>query len=170
METRRIRRRKQRHLHRILAVMASIGALGLGVGLALPRSTTASVLLLAMALLGLASIGARAEFVAPSHGLTRVVRLPTTTAISAAFDSFRSKIVGTVHTIQHRAALQSAGSALDREQGADELVRRVDVRHHALAGGSGYYGAALTPGRAMTDESTESRNSSSIGDSTMTAR
>src|SRR6478672_1396868 len=100
METRRIRRLKQRHLHRVVLVMTSIGVLGLGVGLALPRSITASVVLLAVAVLCLGTIGARADVLAPSHGLNRVVRLSTTSAISTAFDSFRSRIVGTAATLR----------------------------------------------------------------------
>jgi hypothetical protein len=127
METRRIRRRKQRHMRRIFIVMTSIGALGLGVGLALPRNITASALLLAAAVLSLATIGARAEALAPSHGLNRVVRLSTISAISAALDSFRSRIVGTAHALRHRAALQPAGSAHDLEQRGDEFARQVDL-------------------------------------------
>jgi hypothetical protein len=120
METRRIRRLKQRHLRRVVLVMTSIGALGLGIGLALPRSITASVVLLAVAVVCLGAIGARADFVAPSHGLNRVVRLSTASAISTTFDSFRSRIVGTARTIRERVSLQLPGSARDLEQGADE--------------------------------------------------
>jgi hypothetical protein len=127
METRRIRRLKQRHLRRVLVVMTSIGALGLGVGLALPRSTVGSELLLAVALVSLATIGLRAESLAPSHGLNRVVRLSAPSAISTALDSFRSKMVGTANAIRHRALPPPTGAADDLAYGADELVRPVDM-------------------------------------------
>jgi hypothetical protein len=122
METRRIRRVNQRHRRRVVLVTASIGALGLGVGLVLPRSTAASVVLLAVAALCLGAIGARAEFRAPSHGLNRVVRLSTRSATSAAVDSFRSRIIGSARTIRARVSLQLAGSAPELEQGADEFA------------------------------------------------
>jgi hypothetical protein len=128
METRRIRRLKQRHLRRVVLVMTSVGAVGLGVGLALPRSTTASVLLLAVAVSSLATIGARADSLAPGHGLNRVVRLSPTSAVSTAFDSFRSRIVGTVHIIRERVSLQLAGSAQDLEPVADAPAQPIDVQ------------------------------------------
>jgi hypothetical protein len=128
METRRIRRLKQRHLRRVVLVMASVGAVGLGIGLALPRSTMASVLLLAAAVSSLATIGARADSLAPGHGLNRVVRLSPSSAISTAFDSFRSRIAGTAHTIRERLSLQLAGSAQDLEQLADELAPPTDLQ------------------------------------------
>jgi hypothetical protein len=126
METRRIRRLKQRHVRRVVLGMTSIGALGLAVGLALPRSITASVVLLAVAVVSLAAVGARADSLAPIHGLDGVGRLSTVSAISTAFDSFRSRIVGTARTIRERVSLQLAGSADDLEQGADELARPID--------------------------------------------
>jgi hypothetical protein len=108
-------------------VMTSIGALGLGVGLALPRSTTASALLLAVAVLSLATIGVRAEFLAPSHGLDRVVRLSTSSAVSTAIDSFWSKMVGTAKAIRHRALPPPTSVGDDRAYGAEEFVRPMDM-------------------------------------------
>jgi hypothetical protein len=126
METRRIRRLQQRRVRRVLVVMMSIGALGLGVGLALPRSATLSVLLLALAVASLVTIGVRAEAVAPSHGLTRVVRLPTASAISATLDSFRSRVVGTVDSLRHRAVPRRAAALHDGD--VDGYAREVDLR------------------------------------------
>jgi hypothetical protein len=130
METRRIRRLEQRRLRRILVVMTSIGMLGLGLGLALPRSTPASALLLVVAVLSLVAITARADSVAPSHGLKGVIRLPTTAAISTSLESFRARVVGTTHAIRPirpRAPQRSSGSANVVEHGPDEFVRPVDV-------------------------------------------
>jgi hypothetical protein len=128
METRRIRRLQQRRLRRVLVVMMSIGALGLGVGLALPRSATFSVLLLALAIPSLVTIGVRAEAAAPSHGLTRVVRLPTSSAVSATLDSFRSRIVGTVESLLHRAVPQRAAAVHEHDGDAQDYARQVDLR------------------------------------------
>jgi hypothetical protein len=127
METRRIRRLQQRRLRRVLVVMLSIGALGLGVGLALPRSATFSVLLLAVAVSSLVTIGVRADAVAPSHGLTRVVRLPTASAISATLESFRSRIVGTVDSLRHRGAPRRA-VAVHGHADAEDDARQLDLR------------------------------------------
>jgi hypothetical protein len=127
METRRIRRLQQRRVRRVLVVMMSVAALGLGVGLALPRSATLSVLLLALAVASLVTIGVRAEAVAPSHGLTRVVRLPTASAISATLDSFRSRIVGTVDSLRHRGAPRRAVAVHGRADAEDD-ARQLGLR------------------------------------------
>jgi hypothetical protein len=76
--------------------------------------------LLAVAVVSLAAIGARADSRAPIHGLDGVGRLSTVSAISTAFDSFRSRIVGTARTIRERVSLQLASSADDLDS-ADEL-------------------------------------------------
>src|SRR6266542_3364924 len=127
METRRIRRLQQRRVRRVAVVMSSIGALGLGVGLALPRSATASVLLLAVALASLITIGVRVDARVPSHSMTRVVWLPTAAAVSATLASFRSRIIGTAYAIRERVQPQAAADAHDREEDPDESVRRVDL-------------------------------------------
>jgi hypothetical protein len=127
METRRIRRLKQRHLRRVVLVMTSIAALGLGVGLALPRSTVASALLLAVSGAILVTIGASADFVAPSHGINWVVRLSPVSAISTAFDSFRSRVLGTSRTVRERVSRRMVGSARDLDRGTGEFAGPVDL-------------------------------------------
>jgi hypothetical protein len=57
METRRTLRAKHRRARRVVVVSSSIAVLGLGLGLALPRSAIASGLLLAIAVLSLATVG-----------------------------------------------------------------------------------------------------------------
>jgi hypothetical protein len=128
METRRIRRLQQRRVRRLAVVMSSIGALGLGVGLALPRSVTASVFLLAVALASLVTIGVRVGARAPRHSMTQVVRLPTAAAVSATVDSFRSRIIGTARAIRDRVQPQPAAESHDHDETTDESVRRVDLR------------------------------------------
>ena len=83
METRRIRRLERRHTVRVVAVTIALGAIGVAIGLALPQSTTASALTLAVAASALALIALRADPVAPSHGLRHVVRLPFPAAVAA---------------------------------------------------------------------------------------
>jgi len=55
METRRTRRIKQRDARQTVVVIVSMAVLGLAVGLALPRSRTAAVLLLVVALVSIAA-------------------------------------------------------------------------------------------------------------------
>src|SRR5262245_66594142 len=92
MESRRVRRVEQRRVRRVLIVLASIGALGLGVGMSLPRNTVAAVLVLVAAASSLAIVWARAEHRAPSHGLTSVVRFPAKVAAGARADAPRPRI------------------------------------------------------------------------------
>ena len=66
METRRTRRMHQRNMRRIALFALSIGIVGLAVGLSLPRSATASLLLLFIATLILAATGLRVS--APTTG------------------------------------------------------------------------------------------------------
>jgi hypothetical protein len=127
METRRIRRLAQRRLRRILMVVASIGLLGLGVGLALPRSAPMSAFLVVVAVVSLVGITARADTRAPSHSLSGVVRLPTTAAISASVESFRARIAGTAHALRRPAPRPLPGVPYVLDYGPDEFVRPVDV-------------------------------------------
>src|SRR5256885_1228787 len=99
METRRIRRLDRRRSRRAIVVMIALGAIGVAVGLTLPRSTTASALILAVAVPSLATIALRAESFAPTHGLHHVVRLPMRSAVSATMESFWSRVVGTTRSI-----------------------------------------------------------------------
>jgi hypothetical protein len=108
-----------------MLVMTSIGALGLGIGLALPRSTTAAVALLAVAVLSLATVGARADALAPSHGLNRVVRLSTTSAVSTGFDSCWSRIAGSARTLRERVSARLVGSPPELE---DDVAVAMDQR------------------------------------------
>jgi hypothetical protein len=66
METRRTRRIHQRNMRRIALVALSVGIVGLAVGLSLPRSATASLLLLVVAAAILAITGLRVA--APTTG------------------------------------------------------------------------------------------------------
>ena len=66
METRRTRRYHHRNIRRIALIALSIGIVGLAVGLSLPRSANASLLLLLVATLILATTGLRVA--APSTG------------------------------------------------------------------------------------------------------
>jgi hypothetical protein len=101
METRRILRLERRRAHRtaLLAVMCAV--LGLAIGMMLPSSTTASVVLLAVAVACLAAVVLHAESFAPLHGLHRVVRLPFLRSISATFASFRARVVGSLRALRH---------------------------------------------------------------------
>src|SRR6476660_1239214 len=103
METRRIRRLAQRRMRRTVLVVTSIGLLGLGVGLALPRSAPLSALLVVVAVVSLVAVTSRTDARAPSHSLHGVVRLPTTAALSATLDSYRARVVGTTHALRQRA-------------------------------------------------------------------
>ncbi len=93
METRRIPRIKQRDARRITVVIASIGALGFGVGLALPRSATAPLLLLAVGVASLAAAGVRVAAGASGRELTRQIQTSSLSAASAVVDWLRSKMV-----------------------------------------------------------------------------
>ena len=127
METRRIRRLAQRRLRRTVVVVTSIGLLGLGVGLALPRSVPLSALLVVVAVVSLVAVTTRTDALAPSHSLSGVVRLPTTAALSATLDSFRSRIVGTTHGLIERAPQPSPLAPYVLDYGPDEFVRPIEV-------------------------------------------
>jgi hypothetical protein len=99
METRRIRRLERRRSQRIIATAVALGAVGVAVGLALPRNPTASALTLVLAVGALAAIALRADSAAPSHGLRHVVRLPIRSAVSASVASLSSRVVGTFRVI-----------------------------------------------------------------------
>jgi hypothetical protein len=94
-------------------ISVALAALGMAIGSALPRSTTASVLILVAAIVTLVAIALRAESVAPSHGLQHIVRLPARAAVSASVESCRSRIVGTARNLWRRAP--DAASAPDIE-------------------------------------------------------
>lgn len=131
METRRVRRLERRRLQRVIVVATSICALGFGVGLSLPRSTVVAVIVLVAAMVSLAIVWARAEHRARSHGLRRVVRFPTHVAISAAFDSLRSRMAGTARAVREGIAptKDHTGQAATGEDGPeDEHFWHFDVR------------------------------------------
>jgi hypothetical protein len=56
-----------------------------------------------------------------------VVRLPTTAALSATLDSFRSRIVGTTHGLIERAPQPSPLAPYVLDYGPDEFVRPIEV-------------------------------------------
>ena len=72
METRRTRRIHQRNMRRIALFAVSIGIVGLAVGLSLPRSATASLLLLVVATLMLATTGLRVAAPTPGPAFERL--------------------------------------------------------------------------------------------------
>ena len=74
----------------------------------LPRSTTASVVLLASAAVCLAAVALHAESFAPLHGLHRVVRLPLLRSISATVASFSARVVGSLRALRHLRPTPSA--------------------------------------------------------------
>jgi len=98
METRRTRRMHQRNMRRIALFALSIGIVGLAVGLSLPHSATASLLLLVVATLILATTGLR-------------VAAPTT---SPAFERLRDRARVSRHATfeRWRAKLAPIGEAL----------------------------------------------------------
>jgi hypothetical protein len=104
METRRIRRHARRHAHRTIALAASLTALGLALGMALPRSTLASAVVLVVAVSCVAIVALREDAIASTHGLHRVIRFRFRTSVSAMFESFWSRLVGTVHAVFARKA------------------------------------------------------------------
>jgi hypothetical protein len=97
METRRIRRRERQRAHRIAALAVSVGVLCVAIGMALPHSVTASMLLFAAAACCLVVLVLRDETRAPLHGLRRVVRLPVWRSLAVTSASFGARVVGTFH-------------------------------------------------------------------------
>ena len=75
--------------------------LGVSIGMMLPRSTIASVVLLGTAAACLLAVALHAESFAPLHGLRRVVRLPLLRSISATFASFTARVVGSLRALWH---------------------------------------------------------------------
>jgi hypothetical protein len=110
METRRIRRLERRRRLHVFAVVASVAALGLGTGLALPRHVAAAAALVTAAVVALVVLWARAEARAPSHGLTHVVRLPMSAAVGASIQSLWSRVAGTARAIGARTRAAFPGS------------------------------------------------------------
>jgi hypothetical protein len=68
METRRIRRLERGRWRRTVAIAAALGAIGVALGLALPQNTTASAVILVVAVGTLAAIALRAHSIRPSVG------------------------------------------------------------------------------------------------------
>jgi hypothetical protein len=99
METRRIRRQERRRAHRIAGLAVSVAVLCVAIGMSLPHSTTASVLLFVAAGGCLVIVVMRDEARAPLHGLHRVVRLPLFAAVSATLASFWSRLTGSVQAV-----------------------------------------------------------------------
>jgi hypothetical protein len=102
METRRIRRLERRRVHRILGLACAVSALGVAVGMSLPRSTPVSVALFALAACALVTVALRDESIAPLHGLHRVMRLPLRQSLAATIASFGSRIAGTARGLVSR--------------------------------------------------------------------
>ena len=102
METRRIRRQERRRARRIAGLAVSVAVLCVAVGMSLPHSTTASVLLFLAAGGCIVIVVMRDESRAPLHGLHRVVRLPLLAALSATLASFWSRITGSAHALVGR--------------------------------------------------------------------
>jgi hypothetical protein len=114
-------------MRRTVLVVTSIGLLGLGVGLALPRSAPMSALLVVIAVVSLVAVTTRTDALAPSHSLNGVVRLPTTAAVSATLESVRSRIVGTTQGLRQRAPQPSPLAPYVLDYGPDEFVRPIDA-------------------------------------------
>jgi hypothetical protein len=102
METRRIRRLARRRVYRNVALACSLAALGLALGMALPRSTTGSLLVFVAAACCALIVVMRDGALAPTHGLHRVLRLPLRTSVSATLESFWSRVVGTLGAVMAR--------------------------------------------------------------------
>jgi hypothetical protein len=102
METRRIRRLARRRVYRNVALACSLAALGLALGMALPRSTIGSLLVFVAAASCALIVVLRDGTLAPIHGLHRVIRLPLRTSLSATLESFWSRLVGTLRAVVKR--------------------------------------------------------------------
>src|SRR6476619_3327179 len=102
METRRIRRLARRRVYRNVALACSLAALGLALGMALPRNTIGSLLVFVAAASCALVVVMRDGALAPTHGLRRVIRLPFPTSMSATLESFRSRLVGTLRAVVAR--------------------------------------------------------------------
>jgi hypothetical protein len=101
METRRIRRRARQRSRRVVSSAVALSAVGVAVGLALPRNPVAAGVLLVLAVAALAGIALRTESIAPSHGLHHVVRLPPGDALTATFASGWARCAGTARAVLH---------------------------------------------------------------------
>src|SRR5690349_18406773 len=112
METRRIRRQERRRAHRIAGLAVSVAVLCVAIGMSLPHSATASVLLFVAAGGCLVIVLLSDEARAPLHGLHRVVRLPLVTAVSATLASFWSRLTGSVRAVVGQR-MQPTSIALD---------------------------------------------------------
>src|SRR5436305_13370165 len=100
METRRTRRIKQRHARRVIAIMMSIGGLGFGLGLALPRSTTAGIVVLVGAVATLVTLRFQGVVRAAITDNERAHAVSSTFVSSAATEALewlRSRMVPTPH-------------------------------------------------------------------------
>jgi hypothetical protein len=96
METRRIRRRERRRTYRIAGLATSVAVACVALGMWLPRNRTASVLLFAAAGCCLVVLVLLDDARAPLHGIRQVVRLPLRRSLSATFESFWSRLTGTL--------------------------------------------------------------------------
>ena len=100
-------------MYRNVALAGSLAALGLALGMALPRSTLGSLLVFVAAASCALVVVMRDETLAPTHGLHRVIRLPLRTSVSATLESFWSRVVGTVHAVVVTRAPKPVALALD---------------------------------------------------------
>jgi hypothetical protein len=89
-------------VYRNVALACSLAALGLALGMALPRSTTGSLLVFVAAASCALIVVMRDDALAPTHGLRRVIRLPLRRSVSATLESFWSRVVGTVRAVVAR--------------------------------------------------------------------
>ena len=140
METRRIRRLERRRSQRIITTALALGAVGVAVGLALPRNPTASALTLVLAAGALAAIALHADSAAPSHGLRHVVRLPIRSAVAASVASLvvESRRHLPRHLAQHTDARARGGGRqhpiFARRRRRWPLPERTRDTEHAPAG------------------------------------
>jgi len=103
METRRIRRLARRRVQRTALLASSLAALGLALGMALPHSTLAAVLVFVAASACAVTVVLHDDARAPSHGLHHVIRLPVRTSVSATLESFWSRVAGSARALFVRA-------------------------------------------------------------------
>ncbi len=106
-------------MYRNVALAGSLAALGLALGMALPRSTLGSLLVFVAAVSCALVVVMRDERLAPTHGLHHAIRLPLRTSVSATLESFWSRLVGTLRAVVTRTP-KPVALALDEPDEPDE--------------------------------------------------
>jgi len=124
---------QRRRLHRSTMLAAMFIVIGLALGASLPQSETVSFLLLAVAAALLVLLLVREDSRAPYHGLHHAIHLPAGTSVAATFDSFRSRVVGTVR------------AGFDRPQKMVEVVEPDDDEAEAWWGATPELAASAAP-------------------------